>query len=115
MINEEERRLLRGFRNVFLPCLAVWAMALHSCDASAQPIDWGLTATSNHISNYKASNASDCSTDFVGGGLWAEWKAWELEGALGKRRLLCGWFRDTSPGGYLSVKWKKSVREWRSR
>ena len=63
-----------------------------------------------HMSDPTASVRSDCSSDFLGAGVSIQWKAIEFEGAFGKRRELCGRFRETTPGGYAAVKWRPRLK-----
>ena len=59
-----------------------------------------------HMSDPTASTARDCSSDFAGAGISAQWRSIEFEGALGKRRMLCGSYRETTTGGYAAIKWR---------
>lgn len=63
-----------------------------------------------HMSDPTASIRTDCSSDFLGAGVSIEWKSLEFEGALGKRRIMCGQYRDTTAGGYAAFKWRPRIR-----
>lgn len=70
----------------------------------------GFQLVASHHSDPTASRRTDCSSDFVGPGAYLQWKGLELEGALGARRTLCGSVRETTPGGYASMKWRPKLR-----
>lgn len=63
-----------------------------------------------HMSDPTASQRTDCSSDFAGAGISAQWRTLEIEAALGARRTLCGVVRDTTTGGYAALKWRPRIK-----